>query len=190
MDLAEAEASFKRGAFAAADFVLVGFAIFASAPVLPVEARLENNASPPIYNYSHTSVPWALVETRNWSYMEWLRRKFKMALIQSSNLAPPAALLLITLALSGCATAYGDRRDDTESPLKGLAMIGGLATQVPEPKDFVKANRPTALGYVPIGPKPELGQDSRAPLTAEELLLLQKQLDAARKQNSTTPTEQ
>lgn len=100
--------------------------------------------------------------------------------INHAILAPLAALML-----SGCATAYQDR--DAEPPLKGLAMMGGLATTVPEAKDFVKESRPETLDYIPIGVRPEDVDGIRKPMTEEELLLLKKKLEAGQRQNSTIP---
>lgn len=98
-----------------------------------------------------------------------------------------SAVLIAGLMLAGCATAYGDRGGETENPLKGLATIGGLATNVPEPKDFVKESRPETLNYIPIGVRPDEGSEKTKPLSAEELLLLQQKLEAAQKLNTTPP---
>lgn len=96
----------------------------------------------------------------------------------------------IGLMLSACATAYGDRGEDVESPLKGIAAIGGMATNVPEAKDFVVESRTDALGYIPIGTPAGGPQDRSKPLTPEELLLLQKRLEAAQRQNNSIPAEE
>ena len=98
-----------------------------------------------------------------------------------------AVLALASLTLSACATAYSDRDMDGESPLKGLAAMGGMATSVPEAKDFVKDSRPETLNYIPVGVQPDQVGDKKKPLTAEELLLLQQKLDAARQHNNATP---
>lgn len=71
--------------------------------------------------------------------------------------------------------------------MKGLAAMGGLATTVPEPKDFVKESRPEALSYIPVGVQPGADGGKKKPLTPEELLLLKKKLEAARQKNNATP---
>lgn len=111
-----------------------------------------------------------------------------MTSIKSLNLTHLAVSILLTFVLSACATAYGDRGGEAESPLKRLAVMGGLATQVPEPKEFVKDSRSTALGYIPIA-TPTIGSPQRTqPLSPEELLLLQKKLGAAQRENNMPTT--
>lgn len=94
------------------------------------------------------------------------------------------------LALSACVSAYTDRGGSAETPLKDLVSIGGLSTTVPEAKDFVVESRTEKLDYIPVGVPNGGPQDRRKPLTPEELLLLQKKLEAAQKQNGATTTEE
>lgn len=103
------------------------------------------------------------------------------------NLALPVGLGLV---LSACATIYGDRSEDDKNSLKDLAAIGGMATQVPEAKDFVVESRTDALGYIPIGAPVDGPQDRTKPLSPEELLLLQQRLEAAQRNNNSVPADE
>lgn len=94
------------------------------------------------------------------------------------------AIALTGFALSGCATSYTNRADETDAPLRGLAVLSGMATSVPEPEEFVKESRPETLSYIPIGIRPEAPDGQSKVLTPEELLLLKKKLEAAQQQNS------
>lgn len=65
--------------------------------------------------------------------------------------------------------------------------MSGLATTVPEAKDFVKESRPETLDYIPVGVRAEDVDGKRKPMTTEELLLLKKKLEAGQRQNNTIP---
>ena len=138
----------------------------------------------------HSSALEALVETGNWSYKDEMRWKYEMSVMRTPALPQILACAMIGLALSGCATAYGDQNGENNPPMKNLAVLSGLATSVSEAKDFVKDSRPEKLDYIPVGIQPGNVEGGKKPLTTEELLLLKKKLEAAQKQNSTaTPAE-
>lgn len=94
------------------------------------------------------------------------------------------AIAITGLTLSGCATAYGNRSDEIESPLRELAIMTGMATDVPAPEEFVEESRPETLNYIPIGVRPQSPDGQGKVLTPEELLLLKQKLEAAQQQNT------
>lgn len=91
-----------------------------------------------------------------------------------ARLVPMAVAALV---LAGCQSA-GDG-----TGLRGPATSFGLATTVPQPKDFVVASRPTGdLAYVPVG---RGGVDR--PINARNVAAsqeLERDLDRAREQSS------
>lgn len=92
-----------------------------------------------------------------------------------------------SLILASCATAITDREGELENPLKGLAAMGGLATTVPEAKDFVVESRSKDVNFIPVGVRPEQADGKRKPMTEEEILLLKKKLEASQSLISTLP---
>lgn len=82
---------------------------------------------------------------------------------------------LAGFGLNGCATS-----ENSPNPVRNLAVMTGIATQLPPAADFVAASRTDTLDYMPVGVMPLPPKKPRAALTAEELAALKAKLEAAR----------
>lgn len=85
---------------------------------------------------------------------------------------------IIGSVLLGCATS-----ENSANPARNLALMSGIATEIPQAADFVTESRTGALDYMPIGVLPIAPKKPRAAMTPEELAALKEELEAARRRN-------
>ena len=85
---------------------------------------------------------------------------------------------LAGFGLNGCATP-----EKGPNPVKNLAVMTGIATELPPAADFVAASRTETLDFMPIGVMPLPPKKPRSAMTPEELVALEAELEAARLRN-------
>jgi hypothetical protein len=90
---------------------------------------------------------------------------------------------LTGFGLSSCATS-----DNSANPAKKLAVMTGIATELPPAADFVAASRTGTLDYMPVGVMPLPPKKPLTALTPEELAALAAELEAARLRNEVAGT--
>ena len=95
------------------------------------------------------------------------------------------ALSVSVLALSACATS-----DSGTNPVKQLAVMTGVATELPPAADFVAASRTETLEFMPVGVMPLPPVKPVAARTPEELAALEAELEAARLANEAAAAAQ
>ena len=89
----------------------------------------------------------------------------------SRFLCTGAVMGLAGFGLAGCAST-----ESGTTPVKQLAVMVGMATELPPAADFVTASRTDTLEYMPVGVMPE------------ELEALKAELEAARLRNEAAGT--
>lgn len=96
----------------------------------------------------------------------------------SRFLCTGAVICLAGFGLAGCTST-----ESSTTSVKQLAVMTGLATELPKAADFVAASRTETLDYLPVGVMPQLPKKPKAAMTPEELAALKAELEAARLRN-------
>ena len=101
----------------------------------------------------------------------------------SRFLCTGAVMGLAGFGLAGCAST-----ESGTTPVKQLAVMVGMATELPPAADFVTASRTETLEYMPVGVMPLPPKKPLAAKTPEELEALKAELEAARLRNEAAGT--
>ncbi len=96
----------------------------------------------------------------------------------SRFLCTGAVMGLAGFGLAGCAST-----ESGTTPVKQLAVMVGMATELPPAADFVTASRTDTLEYMPVGVMPLPPKKPLAAKTPKELEALKAELEAARLRN-------
>lgn len=94
-----------------------------------------------------------------------------------------SVMCLAGVGLAGCAST-----ESSTTPVKQLAVMAGMATELPPAADFVTASRTETLEYMPIGVMPLPPKKPLAAMSPRELEALKAELEAARLRNEAAGT--